>query len=121
MPIPEREFARSADWCLQHTIPLVGEVISVQDVRAGYRVHDANSYELTHAALDLNHVRQSVRYAAATRPTSAPHGRRARTDASASVRSSPSPTSRIASSPASSSPTRTHCRATASRASPSAA
>jgi GT2 family glycosyltransferase len=67
MPIPEREFARSADWYLQHTIPLLGEVISVEDVCACYRVHDANSYELAHAALDVNHVRQSVRYAAATR------------------------------------------------------
>ncbi len=67
MPVPEREFAKSADWYLQHTIPLLGEVVSLQDVYACYRVHSSNSYTLGRSTLDLNHVRQSVLYAAATR------------------------------------------------------
>lgn len=67
MPIPEREFTEAADWYLQHVVPLLGEVVSIQEVCAGYRVHGSNSYALDQAALDMAHVRQSVRYAAATR------------------------------------------------------
>jgi hypothetical protein len=67
MPIPEREFATSADWYLKHLVPLFGDVVSLQDVCACYRVHGSNSYEPAHATLDMHHVRQNVRYAAATR------------------------------------------------------
>lgn len=67
MPIPEREFATSADWYLKHLVPLLGDVISLQDVCVCYRVHGSNGYELSHATLDMEHVRQTVRYAAATR------------------------------------------------------
>jgi glycosyltransferase involved in cell wall biosynthesis len=67
MPIPEGEFATSADWYLQHLIPLLGDVVSLQDVGACYRVHGSNRYERRDAVLDVTYVRQSVRYAAATR------------------------------------------------------
>ena len=67
LPIPEREFATSADWYLKHLVPLLGDVVSLQDVCVCYRVHGSNSYEPAHATLDMHHVRQNVRYAAATR------------------------------------------------------
>jgi glycosyltransferase involved in cell wall biosynthesis len=67
LPIPEREFANSADWYLKHLIPLLGDVVSLQDVCAYYRVHGSNNYELPGATLEMPHVRQNVRYAAATR------------------------------------------------------
>jgi hypothetical protein len=67
LPIPEAGFVRSADWYLQHLVPLLGDVRSLDDEGACYRVHGANAYEQDAAVLDLGHVRQSVRYAAATR------------------------------------------------------
>jgi hypothetical protein len=67
MPIPEREFAASADWYLQHLVALLGPIVSLDEVCACYRVHGANRYEPESPRLDLAHVRQSVRYAAATR------------------------------------------------------
>jgi glycosyltransferase involved in cell wall biosynthesis len=67
MPIPEAEFSTSADWYLRHLAALVGEVVSLDEVCARYRVHGANGYELADPELDLRHVRQTVRYAAATR------------------------------------------------------
>jgi hypothetical protein len=66
MPIPEHEFAEAADWYLQHLVPLLGEVVSMEEACACYRVHGSNSYELDRSALDVAHVRQSIRYAAAT-------------------------------------------------------
>ena len=67
MPIPEGEFRDSADWYLQHLVPLLGPVASLPAVCAHYRVHGGNAYEPAGARLDLAHVRQSVAYAAATR------------------------------------------------------
>jgi glycosyltransferase involved in cell wall biosynthesis len=67
MPIPEDEFATSADWYLRHLIALLGDVVSLPEVCASYRVHGSNSYQLAEPRLDLGHIRQSVRYAAATR------------------------------------------------------
>jgi hypothetical protein len=67
MPIPEDEFRDSPDWYLQHLTPLLGPVASLTAVAACYRVHGANSYEPAADRLELEHVRQSVRYAAATR------------------------------------------------------
>ncbi len=66
LPIPEREFAHCADWYLQHLTALFGTVISERWIGAQYRVHGRNSYELSSARLDLDHVRQTVEYAAAT-------------------------------------------------------
>jgi glycosyltransferase involved in cell wall biosynthesis len=67
MPVPEGEFAQSADWYLQHLVPLLGDVVSLGETCVYYRVHGNNSYELADPVLDLNRVRKSVLYAAATR------------------------------------------------------
>jgi hypothetical protein len=67
MPVPEGEFATSADWYLQHLVPLLGEVVSLSEVGVAYRIHGGNSYQLARPVLDLDHVRATVRYAAATR------------------------------------------------------
>jgi hypothetical protein len=68
LPIPEVQFARCADWYLQHLTPLFGPVVSLDEVGARYRVHDANSYQLPSDHLDMDYVRQSVRYALVTKP-----------------------------------------------------
>ncbi len=67
MPIPEEEFATSADWYLRHVVALLGDVVSLPDIGACYRIHGANSYATSGATVDLVQVRASVRYAAATR------------------------------------------------------
>jgi hypothetical protein len=67
-PIPEREFARCADWYLVHLMPLLGPVAALERATGSYRVHGRNSYELDGARLDLDHIRQTIAYAAATRP-----------------------------------------------------
>jgi glycosyltransferase involved in cell wall biosynthesis len=66
LPIPERAFARSADWYVVHLVPLLGPIVSLDAVAARYRVHGRNSYEPQAAELDLDHVRQTITYAAAT-------------------------------------------------------
>jgi hypothetical protein len=66
LPIPERQFASCPDWYLVHLTPLLGRVVSLPDVAAFYRVHGGNSYEQAEARLDLEHVRQTIVYAAAT-------------------------------------------------------
>jgi len=66
-PIPETEFVHSADWYLQHLVALLGNVVSIEEACACYRLHGANDYALDRADLDLAHIRQSIRYAAATR------------------------------------------------------
>jgi glycosyltransferase involved in cell wall biosynthesis len=67
MPIPEQEFAASADWYLRHVVSLLGEVVSLSDVCAYYRVHGSNSYARAGTLLDVAKIRATVRYAAATR------------------------------------------------------
>lgn len=67
MPVPETEFRSAADWYLQHMTALLGEIVSLAELCACYRVHDRNSYEPASTRLDLDHVRSTVRYAAATR------------------------------------------------------
>jgi glycosyltransferase involved in cell wall biosynthesis len=66
LPIPEVPFANCADWYLVHLTSLLGEVVSLQQLGARYRVHGGNSYERAGSALDLGHVRQAVVYSAAT-------------------------------------------------------
>jgi glycosyltransferase involved in cell wall biosynthesis len=66
MPIPEHEFAASADWYLRHVVSLLGEVVSLSDVCACYRVHGSNSYARAGTSLDMAKIRASVRFAAAT-------------------------------------------------------
>jgi glycosyltransferase involved in cell wall biosynthesis len=65
-PIPEQEFARCADWYLVHLTPLLGRVVSLDNIGAYYRVHGANRYEPQRPALDLLHVRETIRFAAST-------------------------------------------------------
>jgi hypothetical protein len=67
LPIPEHEFASAADWYLQHLTPLLGSVASLPEIGAQFRAHGANDYEPLGQMLDLDHVRKSVVYAAATR------------------------------------------------------
>ena len=66
MPIPEREYRICADWYLVHTTTLLGEVRSLEEVCASYRLHGANSYEPQAAELDLAHLRTNVRLAQTT-------------------------------------------------------
>jgi hypothetical protein len=67
LPIPQREYpVTGADWYLVHLTALLGRVVSLDSVGAGYRVHGANSYELTADRLDLDHLRQAIGFAAST-------------------------------------------------------
>jgi hypothetical protein len=67
MPIPESAYpVTGADWYLVHLSALLGHVVSLDLVGAGYRVHERNSYELKDAAIDLRHVRQAVEFADVT-------------------------------------------------------
>jgi Glycosyl transferase family 2 len=66
LPIPEEDYRLGADWYLQHVTPLLGEVVSLDAVAALYRVHGGNGYEQAEPVLDLEHVRQSIHYAATT-------------------------------------------------------
>lgn len=60
LPMPEDEFRILADSYLQHVTPLLGPVVSFEWVGGGYRVHGANSYELSTTMLDLAHVRRAI-------------------------------------------------------------
>lgn len=67
LPIPVREYpVTGADWYLVHLTALLGRVVSLDAVGAGYRVHGANSYELEVGRLDLDHLRQAIGFAAST-------------------------------------------------------
>lgn len=65
-PIPEDDYRICADWYLVHTTTLLGEVRSLEEVCASYRLHGGNSYEPQAAALDLEHLRTNVRLAQTT-------------------------------------------------------
>ena len=68
LPIPEQDYGKvGADWYLVHLAPLLGPVVSLDEVCACYRVHTANHYELSASRLDLAHVRQTIAYADRTR------------------------------------------------------
>lgn len=67
LPIPEDAYpVTGADWYLVHLTTLLGRVVSLDSVGAGYRVHGANSYELDASRIDLAHLRQAIEFAAAT-------------------------------------------------------
>jgi hypothetical protein len=67
LPIPEDDYpCRGADWYLVHLTALLGEVVSLPDICASYRVHGRNGYEPQAARLDLNHVRETIAYARVT-------------------------------------------------------
>jgi hypothetical protein len=67
LPIPVAEYPLTgADWYLVHLTALLGRVVSLDAIGAGYRVHADNSYELTAGRLDLDHLRQAIGFAAST-------------------------------------------------------
>jgi hypothetical protein len=67
MPIPAGEYPVSgADWYLVHLMALLGDVISLDEVLASYRVHGGNSYELSEAEPSVEHLRKAIER---TRPT----------------------------------------------------
>jgi glycosyltransferase involved in cell wall biosynthesis len=67
-PIPGQVYGQvGADWYLAHLAPLMGPVVSLDEVCACYRVHTANHYELSAPSLDLAHIRQTIAYADHTR------------------------------------------------------
>jgi hypothetical protein len=67
MPVPvERYDQAGADWYLAHVASLYGEVSALDDVCGLYRIHGANRYATMGGGLDLDKIRHSVRYAAAT-------------------------------------------------------
>jgi glycosyltransferase involved in cell wall biosynthesis len=67
LPIPAADYPRSgADWYLVHLTALLGEAGLIDDVCAEYRVHGGNAYELDRDEIDLDHLRESIVFAAAT-------------------------------------------------------
>jgi len=67
LPIPEGAYpVTGADWYLVHLTALLGRVVSLDAIGAGYRVHGGNDYARAAATIDLEHLRQAVRFADAT-------------------------------------------------------
>jgi glycosyltransferase involved in cell wall biosynthesis len=67
LPIPAADYPRSgADWYLVHLTALLGEAALLEEVCAEYRVHGGNAYQLDRDEIDLDHVRESIVFAAAT-------------------------------------------------------
>jgi glycosyltransferase involved in cell wall biosynthesis len=67
LPIPVVDFPRcGADWYLVHLTALLGRAAYLDRILADYRVHGGNGYELNRSRLSLDHVRESIRFAAAT-------------------------------------------------------
>src|SRR4030042_1193513 len=63
MPIPaDRYGSAAADWYLVHLTSLIGPVFFLDSLEACYRVHSANIYEQGSNSLNLEHVRQTIRY-----------------------------------------------------------
>ena len=57
----------AADWYVVHVATLYGPVGAIDEPLAFYRLHGENTYETTDATLDLEHVRKTIRWNAATR------------------------------------------------------
>jgi hypothetical protein len=67
LPIPAADYPRSgADWYLVHLTALLGEAALLDDVCAEYRVHGRNAYQQDRDEIDLDHLRESILFAAAT-------------------------------------------------------
>lgn len=67
LPIPAGDYPRSgADWYLVHLTALLGEAALLEEVCAEYRVHGGNAYQQDRDEIDLDHVRESIVFAAAT-------------------------------------------------------
>jgi Glycosyl transferase family 2 len=68
LPIPEAAFRTCADWYLVHLTALLGEVASLEEICGSYRLHGANSYEPQTPTLDLDHLRETIRFSLVTSP-----------------------------------------------------
>jgi glycosyltransferase involved in cell wall biosynthesis len=67
LPVPVADYPVSgADWYLVHLTALLGDVVSLEEVSAYYRVHGANQYELTEDEIDLGHLRETIDFSRAT-------------------------------------------------------
>jgi glycosyltransferase involved in cell wall biosynthesis len=67
LPIPAADYPRSgADWYLVHLTALLGEAALLDEVCASYRVHGGNAYEQDRDEIDLDHLRESIAFAAVT-------------------------------------------------------
>jgi len=66
LPIPEGDFRTCADWYLVHLTALLGPVVSLDSVGGSYRIHGANNYEPQRSELDLDHLRETIRFSAST-------------------------------------------------------
>ncbi len=66
LPVPDR-FRSFPDWYLQHLATLLGPVGSLVEVGGRYRVHGGNGHAIVDSRLDLDQVRRTTSYAAATR------------------------------------------------------
>ncbi|HET9592723.1 MAG TPA: glycosyltransferase [Solirubrobacterales bacterium] len=67
LPIPAADYPSSgADWYLVHLTALLGEAALLDEVCAEYRVHGGNAYQQDRDEIDLDHVRESILFAAAT-------------------------------------------------------
>jgi hypothetical protein len=66
MPIPENDFRTCADWYLVHLMALLGPVVSLDSVAGAYRVHGENNYEPQAAELDIEHLRETIRFSEVT-------------------------------------------------------
>jgi glycosyltransferase involved in cell wall biosynthesis len=67
LPIPAADYPRSgADWYLVHLTALLGEAALLDEVCASYRVHGGNAYQQDRDEIDLDHLRESIAFAAAT-------------------------------------------------------
>ena len=65
-PIPEQPFRLCADWYLVHLAALLGPVASLPRSYGSYRMHGDNGYEPQSPELDLEHLRQTIGFAAST-------------------------------------------------------
>ena len=68
MPISEQAYPRvGADWWLAHAASLVGEVVAVEQVVAGYRLHGGNGYLTDDGHVDLPQIRATIEFTERTR------------------------------------------------------
>ena len=66
VPLPEPDYRVCADWYLVHMAALLGPVVSLDHVGSSRRLHGDNLYEPQSPEVDLGHVRENIRLAAAT-------------------------------------------------------
>jgi CTP:molybdopterin cytidylyltransferase MocA len=65
-PVPAGKLKVGADYYLVHLTPLLGRVVSLEEVGSYYRVHGANHYEPQATDLNLNQLRITIELCRAT-------------------------------------------------------